>query len=286
MIIRIIKYLVLCIIIMNLFLYSQNNTLSITRIRIDSDKIPQGFNGYKIVHLSDLHNKEFGKDNRVLILTVKMAKPDLIFITGDIINSDYYDEQSTISFVKKLTLLAPVYFVTGNHEEANYHYDSLKNSLAEIGVHMLVNKTELIEKNGDKISISGVNDPVFVSLRKNQRINDLMMEELKQLPEKGNPDRFSILLSHRPEVFELYADFGFDLIFSGHAHGGQIRLPFVGGLFAPGQGLFPKYTSGIYRHDKSAMIVSRGLGNGSSFSQRIGNYPEIVIVTLFAGKKD
>ncbi len=260
------------------FFYFQNNSIVTSEYSIISDKIPQNFNGYKIVHLSDLHSKYFGNNQNNLVKRVKKENPDLIVFTGDLIDSKRYDEKPSLILMEKLVQVAPVYYVTGNHEWWSGKFNSLEDKLKNIGVQVMRNTTEEITNGTDKIQIIGIDDPANVkeSNAESATTKENITNSIEGLEEGEN---FQILLSHRPEMFSLYSEYEFDVVFSGHAHGGQLRIPFVGGLIAPNQGLFPKYTSGKYNSENTTMIVNRGLGN-SIIPLRILNRPEIVVVTL------
>ncbi len=260
------------------FFYFQNNSIVISEYTINSDKLPQNFNGYKIVQLSDLHSKSFGNDQSDLVKKVKKSAPDLIVFTGDLIDSDKYDEKLSLILMEKLVQVAPVYYVTGNHEWWSGKFNTLEDKLKNIGVQVMRNTAEEITIKTDKIQIIGIDDPANV---KESYVERAKTEEniTNLIEENEGKDNFQILLSHRPEMFSLYSEYGFDVVFSGHAHGGQFRIPFVGGLIAPDQGLFPKYTSRKYKSDNTTMIVNRGLGN-SIIPIRVFNRPEIVVVTL------
>lgn len=261
-----------------LFFYLQNNLIHVTDITIQSPKLSKTFDGYKVVHLSDLHGKSFGKNQKSLVKKIKDLQPDLIVFTGDLVDSRRYKEEDSIGLIGQITELAPVYYVTGNHEWRSRSFSTLEKALIDNHVHVLHNTFDRIKKDKDEIYILGVDDP---SLRdswmdEEETMKDHIEFSMKELPEE---DGFKILLSHRPELFSLYSEYNIDLTFSGHAHGGQIRLPFIGGLVTPHQGFFPKYTAGMYTKNDAILIVSRGLGN-SIFPQRIFNRPEIVMVTL------
>lgn len=205
-----------------------------------------------------------------------VEKPDLIVFTGDLIDSRRYNEKPSLTLIEQLVDLAPVYYVTGNHEWKSGKYEALEEKLKKLGVHILKNETITITNGSDEIYITGLDDPTF----SNENSESEIMEQfLTEAARNFHPNQFHILLSHRPELFPLYAEYGFDLVFSGHAHGGQFRLPFIGGLVAPNQGLFPKYTADDHHIGQTTMIVSRGLGN-SIIPVRIFNRPEIVVVTL------
>lgn len=256
------------------FAYIENNWISVSNISYNSSKIPKSFQGYKIVHLSDLHNKNFGKDQKKLVEVIKRANPDLIVFTGDIVDSRNYNEKPSLELMKSIIEIAPVYYVTGNHELRTKKADELKQKLEKIGVKVLEDAGEKITKGTSSIYIYGIDDP---SIHDDYLINSTVDNELMIL--KNNNKEFNMLLAHRPEHIAAYSKYKFDMVFSGHAHGGQIRIPFVGGIWAPGQGFFPKYTAGAYKYDSTVMVVSRGLGN-SLAPLRIFNRPEVVVVTL------
>ncbi|WP_420490569.1 metallophosphoesterase [Neobacillus niacini] len=264
------------------FFYFQNNSIVTSEYTISSDKLPQNFNEYKIVQLSDLHSKSFGNDQSDLVKKVKKLEPDLILFTGDLIDSERYDEKPSLILMERLVQVAPVFYVTGNHEWWSGKFNTLEDKLKNIGVQLLRNTAEEITIGTDKIQIIGIDDPsnveeTYVERAKTEENITNSIEEIE------GEDNFQILLSHRPEMVSLYSEYGFDVVFSGHAHGGQFRIPFVGGLIAPDQGLFPQYTSGKYKSDNTTMIVNRGLGN-SIIPIRVFNLPEIVVVTLSSVK--
>jgi uncharacterized protein len=263
------------------FLYFQNNAIVTTKLSIRSDEIPKDFNGYRMVQLSDLHSKSFGKDQRNLVQKVRQVKPHLIVFTGDLVDSKKYDEETSLKLMEQLVQIAPVYFVTGNHEWWSGKFDSLEHQLIDMGVKVLRNTVaEITHENGDGgiIQLVGIDDPANASEAYMER--SMTEEALKSsVPSLKESEDFTVLLAHRPELLSLYSQYEMDLVFSGHAHGGQVRLPFVGGVIAPNQGLFPNYTSGRYTQDETTMIVNRGLGN-SIIPFRIFNRPEIILVTL------
>lgn len=254
------------VIILGGFFYWQNNGIVVTKMLFENSKIPKEFEGFKIVHLSDLHNKEFGEGQKKLMKKIQESNPDLI----DHSKSEKGDE----SFINSIKDIAPVFYVSGNHEAWSGEYDSLLNKLKDAGITVLDNERTKIEKDGKYIEIIGIQDPAFF----NNDNKKSFEEELKKLvKEEGN--NFKVLLSHRPELMDLYVHNDLDLVFSGHVHGGQFRIPFVGGVLAPNRSLFPKYTSGMHSINNTSMIISRGLGN-SIIPIRIFNRPEIIEVTL------
>ena len=264
------------------FLYFENNAIGITKYELSSGKLPDGFDSYRIVHLTDLHSKSFGKEQSTITRKVKKLRPDLIVMTGDLVDSKRYNAEISLTLMRRMTELAPVYYVTGNHEWGS-RFPSLEKGLKELGVHVMRNKSELVKLGTGEIRIAGVDDPTFNHTADGDadRIKEHIAAALQGVDSSEN--RFTILLSHRPELFSEYVQSKFDLTFSGHAHGGQVRLPFLGGLVAPGQGFLPKYDGGKYTESGRAMIVSRGLGN-SIFPQRLFNRPEVVLVELTQAK--
>ena len=209
-------------------------------------------------------------------LLLEAAQPDIIVLTGDLIDSRKTDIGVAGSLAEKAVEIAPTYFVTGNHEARIDGYDELRNNLIAAGVTVLENEAVAIEKDGDEITLLGVNDPSFQT---DYLIGDSASVVQSALDGLADDEQYTILLSHRPELFETYADASVDLVFSGHAHGGQFRIPFLGGVIAPNQGFFPKYDAGLYTQGNTNMVVSRGLGN-SLFPFRVNNRPELIIVEL------
>ncbi|QWG50637.1 metallophosphoesterase [Bacillus mycoides] len=261
----------------SIFLYLQNNLISITEVKISSSKIPSSFKGYKILQISDLHNKKFGDNQDVLIQKVKSINPDIIAITGDLIDSKSYDAEMSMQVIRELVKEYPVYFVTGNHEKWSGKYNSLEKKLKKQHVTVLRNEHVIIQKGGHEINLLGIDDPEFNTGDIDE--GSIVKDAIVKAKIETLPDRYNVLLSHRPEFLEEYAEEKVDLVLSGHAHGGQVRLPFIGGLVAPNQGILPKYTAGLYEQQNTSMIVSRGLGN-SIIPQRVFNRPEIVVVQL------
>ncbi len=255
-----------------------NKALKLNELTIESEKLPEAFDGFRIAHVSDLHNDEFGKDNKKLLKLLEKSDPDIIAVTGDLIDSYTTDVEIALSFMEKAQQIAPCYYVNGNHEgRVLSDYQALKDGLEESGVVILENETLLLEKAGESICIAGVSDPGFETDYLYGDTEGVMRKHLSELVD--NKDKFHLLLSHRPELLDVYADFDVDLVLSGHAHGGQFRLPFVGGLYAPNQGLMPEIDAGLYKKDNTNLIVSRGLGN-SLFPFRLNNRPEVILVTL------
>ena len=254
-----------------------NTALELNTYTISSDILPEAFDGYRIAHISDLHNAEMGKDNEKLLDMLRETEPDIIAITGDIIDSRNTNIDIALQFTKAAMEIAPCYYVTGNHEARISKYDELKAGMEAAGVVVLEDEKTKISLEGGEITLIGVNDPSYQTDYLFGDAEAVMQSKLQEISDAEN--EFTILLSHRPELFEIYADNNMDLILSGHAHGGQFRLPFVGGLVAPNQGLFPKYDAGLYTEENTNMIVSRGIGN-SILPFRFNNRPEVILIEL------
>lgn len=254
----------------------ENSALERNTYTICSPELPDVFDGYRIAQVSDLHNAEFGDRNQRLLEMLREAEPDMIAITGDLIDSRKTNIAVALAFAEEAVKIAPCYYVSGNHEARVSEYQDLKTGLEAAGVTVLDDAQVRIEVSGESITVIGVNDPSFHAdyLTSDAAVMDRKLSELS-LEAAG----FTILLSHRPELFDTYADHNMNLVLSGHAHGGQFRLPLIGGLIAPNQGLFPKYDAGLYSDGSTNMIVSRGLGN-SIIPFRFNNRPEVVLIEL------
>lgn len=263
--------------IFDLFLAWENKTIVTTEIEVVSDKIPEEFSGYRIVQISDLHNTEFGFRNKKLIEKVKAADPDIIVMTGDMVDMYRPRINVAVRLGEELVSIAPTYFVTGNHDVKAVGREALLAGFENTGVNILRNKNISIEKGDKKIELLGIDDPKF--LDDTMKGTDVQNTEnaIKSLIKDENT--FKILLAHRPEMIDVYSSLNIDLVLSGHAHGGQINIPGKGGIMAPGQGWFPQYYEGLYTVGNTQMIVNRGLGN-SVFPFRINNRPEIVVAEL------
>lgn len=253
-----------------------NKRILISDIVIENVNLPKSFDGFKICQISDLHNEVFGKENNNLITMIKKINPNIIVITGDLIDSRNTDINVVLNIVKKINEVAPVYFVSGNHEASIEDYETLKLELINNNVIILENKVEVLNIDNHEINLIGIND---AQMNYQPYVSDTEIANniLKDL--NYDKDKFTILLSHRPEIFDVYVNNEIDLILTGHAHGGQIRIPFIGGIVAPNQSLFPKYDSGLFKKENTSMYVSRGLGN-SIIPFRVNNNPELVNVIL------
>ena len=259
------------------YLLWANAALAVSHVELD---LLPGEGSFTIAQVSDLHNAEFGGGNRELLAILEEAEPDLIAITGDLIDSRRTDPAPALAFLEGAVELAPVCYVTGNHEFRAYDaYQDLKSQMEELGVIVLENEAVVLE--AVPLRVIGLDDPSFgVRSDPSATPEQILQGALTALaPQAGEEDLRTVLLAHRPEYVELYAQHGADLVLSGHAHGGQVRLPGVGGLYAPGQGFLPAYTSGLYQIGETSLVVSRGLGN-SLFPLRVNNRPEVVLVKL------
>lgn len=263
------------LIIIIAFLYWQNNDIVITNIDVNNGKIPSNFYKFKILQVSDLHNKKFGKNQNKLVKLTKKINPDIIVVTGDAIDSRKTNMDIAINYLSQIAKSYPTYYVSGNHERRIKGYNRFEELLIQNNVKVLNNKCENIKIGNEEISLIGMKDISFIKSRDKRKE---YLNTLKDIKKEVN-NNFTILLSHRPEIIDIYSQSKVDLVFTGHAHGGQIRLPFIDGLFAPNQGLLPKYTSGKFKNGSTEMIVSRGLGN-SLFPFRIFNRPELIVTTL------
>jgi len=270
-------FIAISLVVISACILLSNTNLEITEYYVSSSRIPDTFDGFEIAQISDFHNAEFGDANKDLLILLSQIEPDMIVLTGDLIDSRQTDIEIALEFAGKAAQVAPVYYVTGNHEARVPEYEQLKMGLIEAGVTVLENQKVQISKDGESISLMGIQDPSF---RTDYLFGDAESVSRRAITSLQNEsDGFTVLLSHRPELFDLYVDTGVDLVFSGHAHGGQFRLPFVGGLVAPNQGFFPKYDAGQFIEKNTNMIVSRGVGN-SIIPFRINNPPELVVVEL------
>ncbi len=274
---KLFKIAILCLAILLLsficWIIYENTNIQVYEIKVKSEKLPDDFIGYKIAHVSDLHNAEFGEENEKLLSIIKNSSPDIIVITGDIVDSRRTDVPIARGFINNAAEIAPVYYVTGNHEERVGMENQIDNIPLNENITVLHNRNVFLQNGESKVQIIGVDDPNFAE---SVNSTDYMNSVLAEYDDNGY---YKILLSHRPELFETYVENDMDIVFSGHAHGGQFRLPLLGGIYAPHQSLFPEYDSGLYKKDNTNMIVSRGIGN-SLFPFRINNPPEVIIVTL------
>ena len=250
--------------------------LQVTHTQVELPALPEGFDGLRIVHLSDLHGHEYGEGSGDLLRLVAEQEPELIVVTGDLVDRK---EQFRMvpALARGLAEIAPTYYVTGNHEWAlgTAAVKELKGVLDQCGTAPLSNRYGVLERGGSRLVLAGVDDP-------NGYADQITPEELYSRIEKAEPGAFTLLLAHRNDRFEQYAQAGYDLVMAGHGHGGIVRLPLVGGLLGTDRRFFPPWTSGVYTLGGSAMFVSRGLGNNTTPFKgfRLFNRPELAVVTL------
>lgn len=263
---KIIVILCICIIFLGFFWY-ENHHLVVTTYTYQDVKVEDNLAGYRIVQISDLHNAEFGQDNKRLLKKISELKPDMIVITGDIADSNHTDIQTSINFVKQAVKISDVYYVTGNHEYwlSDKERAELLNAIENAGAVVLNNESVEITNGGSEFTLIGLDD------------KNLADDTLNALVKEVSDDQLCVLLAHEPQYFMNYANAGVDMVLSGHAHGGQFILPFIGPVVAPDQGFRPQYTSGEHHEKKTTMYISRGLGN-SIIPVRLFNDPEIVCV--------
>lgn len=248
---------------------------------IDSQLLPKSFDGFKIVHLSDLHNKVFGENNAPLLRLIEPEQPDIIVMTGDMISHKAPNTEQFLNLVKNMQQLCPVYYVNGNHELSdidNEEFQRVAEKMAEYGAVCLDNTSAEIYRGTEHIRICGLcyTAEYYRGVREYKRNwKAFMLTDMIDYMGVKQPDEYTILLAHNPLDFDVHAEWGADLSFGGHVHGGLIRLPIVKGVFSPERRFFPKYKEGVYQVGSSYLVASRGLGK-----IRINNPPEVVVVTL------
>lgn len=277
--------LIVCIIFITAFIsyILSGFSIDITEYTITSSKIPDAFNGYKILQLSDLHNASYGKNNSKLLKKIEKINPDIIVMTGDMVNTNSKNYNNFYSLAKEISSKYPSYYILGNHElrlSAEKRLDILYK-LNSFGVNVLNNSSASLLKDNEIINIYGLTQPIttYKNVLKNNVETDFSLEDIQSIFQNIDNNSFNILLSHSPFDFEIFSKWGADLVLSGHIHGGIIRLPLIGGLLSPERNFFPKYDAGEFSYRSSKMVVSRGLGNGT-INLRIFNNPEICVIKL------
>ena len=254
--------------------------IAVRKYVVESEKIPAGFDGCRIVHISDLHGRWFGAEQEKLLEAVRRQKPELILMTGDWVDRDYQgeDERCCQVVVKGLLEIAPVYGIIGNHEARAKHRSYLIEELSRLGVRLLLDETIVLKRRCDSIHLVGFETPYHAPLKEDLSELKRLEEEYREAlnPRKAEGESvYRLVMAHRPELIDMYQQLELDLVLSGHAHGGLMRLPFGYRLLAPGQSWFPKYTHGMYQKEETRMIVSCGLGGPRIFIQ-----PEIGVIVL------
>ena len=274
------RNLIILIVLFGIYLYWGNSSIETDEVTFPSGTLPAGFDGCRIVHLSDLHGKYFGKDNERLYAAVRAAQPEYIFVTGDLVDRGTEEPNAYAAEVgAALSAIAPTYYVTGNHEwgHGTAAVRALKSTLRESGVTVLSNEFVPLTRNGDTIVLAGIDDP-------NGYADQETPYELAQEIYAACGDPFWLLLAHRNDRFAReYSLLGADLTISGHGHGGIWRFPFVGGVFGTQRNLFPTHTAGFYSDNGASVFVSRGLGNSPKIVPRILNRPQVAVITLERG---
>lgn len=274
---RLLLVTVLVVLCLGIWVLWGNDALEVNEFEVESERIPGSFDGFRIAQISDLHNAKFGEGNYKLLELLAQTEPDIIVITGDMIDSRHTDVEIAVDFARRAVKIAPVYYVPGNHESRVVEYEAMKTGLIDSGVEVMENRKVRIDYEGERIMLLGIKDPTFQDEHFPKDEKSIARRAIEELQEES--DGYTVLLSHRPELFDLYVDTGVDLVFTGHAHGGQFRLPFIGGIIAPHQGFFPEYDGGQFTEGYTTMMVSRGVGN-SIIPVRFNNRPEIVLVSL------
>ncbi|CDA11628.1 metallophosphoesterase [Intestinibacter bartlettii] len=274
-------------ILMYLYIKYNVNTLEVTKYVVENKKVPKEFDGYNIVQISDLHSKLFGENNKKLIQKIKSLNPDIVVVTGDLIDGENNNYNVALDFMKEISKLYRVYYIIGNHEQKSLikkykdEYKDYFNKLHQIDfVNLDNNKVEIV-KGDSNINLYGLTVPYscYKYLFDNQETTSIDIDFLEEKLGKVDREQFNILLAHTPFYFDEYEKWGADLTLCGHVHGGIVRLPIVGGLLSPDRKFFPKYDLGEYTKNKSTMIVSKGLG-GSKVLIRVNCKPEIVNIKL------
>lgn len=273
-VILILEILALIFASLGIWIAYTNFNIEVSYYEVKDDIIPDEFDGFKIAHISDLHDRDWHGELEALVAA---EKPDIIVITGDIVDRTDKYFYNSLDFVKEAVKIAPVYFVSGNHEADMREYKFLLNALKDCGARILDDESVFIEKNGAYINLIGLKDPSFTDKDDDFSYASMLESKINSLEQK---DHYNIVLSHRPEYFDSYAETDANLVLCGHAHGGQVILPGGKGVFSPGQGFFPEYTQGMHTKNMTSMIVSRGLGD--SALPRVNNMPELVVITLKA----
>ena len=261
--------------------------IDVSKYEVASVKVPKAFDGFRILQLSDLHNRRFNKNNKKIVKIIEKQKPDIIVMTGDMVSSNSVGFSNFFSLVEELDGKYPIYYIFGNHEQrlSVEKQAIIIGKLREYGVKVLNNQNEFITKDDESIEIFGLKQELiyYTNYLKSKKTYSYETKDMENAIRKADSKKFNILLAHNPLYFETYEKWGADLVFSGHVHGGIIQIPFIGGFLSPERKLFPKYSGGEYEINDSKMIVSRGLGY-TKINLRFFNNPEICVVELKSKK--
>lgn len=259
--------------------------IDVTKYTISNEKIPEEFNGFKIVQLSDFHSQGYRDTTEKLISKVKDINPDIIVMTGDMVSWDMEDIEEVKILIKSLVEVYPIHYIDGNHEHLAEisrpgRYVAFNEFMQELGVTTIKNDYVEIYKGNKSINLYGINLPLDGAT--GLYVNRFQLEEnyVEKTLSEANKEKFNILLAHTPTFIKQYSQWGADLVLSGHMHGGIVRIPFTNiGLLSPGRTIFPRYAAGKFKVNDTTMIVNRGIGT-SSFKLRVFNNPEIAVITL------
>lgn len=269
---RIFTLILFCILL--LFLFAFDTRLKIRYYTVRTEKMGESV---RIVLVTDLHSCKYGREEEKLIAAIEEQKPDMVLLGGDICD-DKIPNDNTEALLKGIADSYPCYYVTGNHEYWSNRIDKILDLFQSYGVTVLSGTSDIIKIRSQSLNICGISDPDIIRYTDSPIGAREQLQALEHVPDNG---LYTILLAHRPEWIDTYAEYDFDLVLSGHAHGGQWRLPgIINGVFAPDQGMFPKYAGGRYISGDMTMIVSRGLARESTPIPRIFNRPELVVVDL------
>jgi uncharacterized protein len=278
--------IIIIVLIIIIYSYFENRNLEVTHYDIKSKRIPEEFDGVKLVVLADLHNNSYGNNNEILLSKIKDEKPDYIIMAGDmVVNNKPNQTKTPLSLISELSKNYPIYYGIGNHEQslmpggrkASPHYETYQNELKKLGVNLLINQQETIVKGNESIRITGlmIGAEYFKKL-KQPKLETKYLQKLVGIPAN---QCYNILIAHNPVYFKQYTEWGSDLTFSGHIHGGIVRLPGLGGVISPQYKFFPKYDAGRFDKEGKTLLVSRGLGM-HTIKLRMFNRPELMVVTL------
>lgn len=274
----IINIAVILTVIFAIRIYIDNNVFTTTYYDFYDFDVPYSFNNVKLLQISDLHNKSYGKENEKLLKEIDEISPDYIFLTGDMVSSEDKDFTNFLNFASRIGEKYECYYIIGNHEMdlTNEQRNIIYETLESYNVTVLDNEMVELTLDDEIINLYGMwyNPKYYIE-------EEFLIDNMKTI--LGDSDeKFNILLTHNPDDFKIYAEWGANLVFAGHVHGGMLRLPFVGGVISPNRSLFPEYDSGLYAYEGSIMTVSRGMSRGAT-GIRIFNQPELVVMTLYNG---
>ena len=274
-------YFFTSLLLLSVTIFVSTSVVTITEYKLSYDNLPKEFDGFKILQLSDLHSADFGNNNEILIKKIDSVKPDIVVFTGDMINRDDINFDVFFDFCKEISKKYKIYYIYGNHEmdlNAN-NAKILYDEMVKNNIKIINNKKITIKKGKSKINLYGLKYATKYYGKKDENSKYVLSEEdIVDYIKEANKDEFNIMLTHNPNYFDLYTNWGADLTLTGHIHGGMIRIPFIGGFFSPDRTFFPKYDSGIYEQNGKNMIVNRGIGGEKGV--RIFNNPEMVLITL------